>query len=101
MEHNAGKSLTERIALVRNGDNDAFEALVNEYKPMIDSVISRFSLDERDAFSEACIGFYRAARMIETLEMNGWIGEPQGAQKQREIKISREEFETIKDETRF
>jgi len=33
--------------------------------------------------------------------MNGWIGEPQGAQKQREIKISREEFEAIKDETRF
>ena len=65
MEHNACKSLTERIALVRNGDNDAFEALVNEYKPMIDSVISRFSLDERDAFSEACIGFYRAVSSYE------------------------------------
>ena len=47
------------------------------------------------------IGFNRAARIIETLEMSGWIGEPQGAQKQREIKISREEFEAIKDETRF
>ena len=47
------------------------------------------------------IGFNRAARIIDTLEMNGWIGEPQGAQKQREIKISREEFEAMKDQTRF
>lgn len=47
------------------------------------------------------IGFNRAARIIDTLEMNGWIGEPQGAQKQREIKISREEFEAMKDPTRF
>lgn len=47
------------------------------------------------------IGFNRAARMIDTLEMNGWIGEPQGAQKQREILISREEFEAMKDMTRF
>ena len=39
--------------------------------------------------------------LIDTLEMNGWIGEPQGAQKQREIKISREEFEAMKDQTRF
>ena len=47
------------------------------------------------------IGFNRAARIIDTLEMNGWIGEPQGAQKQREILISREEFEALKDLTRF
>ena len=47
------------------------------------------------------IGFNRAARMIDTLEMNGWISEPQGAQKQREILISREEFEAMKDLTRF
>lgn len=47
------------------------------------------------------IGFNRAARMIDTLEMNGWISEPQGAQKQREILISREDFEAMKDMTRF
>lgn len=47
------------------------------------------------------IGFNRAARIIDTLEMNGWIGEPQGAQKQREILITREEFESMQDETRF
>lgn len=47
------------------------------------------------------IGFNRAARIIDTLEMNGWIGEPQGAQKQREILISKEEFEALKDLTRF
>lgn len=47
------------------------------------------------------IGFNRAARIIDTLELNGWIGNPQGAQKQREIKISREEFESLMDQTRL
>ena len=65
MEFNAERSLTELIALVREGDDSAFEVLVNEYKPMIDSVIRRFSFDERDAFSEACMGFYRAVTSYE------------------------------------
>ena len=65
MELNADKSLPELIALAKTGNDDAFEALVNEYKPMIDSVIRRFSLDSRDAFSEACMGFYRAVSSYE------------------------------------
>ena len=65
MELNADKSLPEIIALAKTGNDDAFEALVNEYKPMIKSVISRYSLDERDAFSEACMGFYRAVSSYE------------------------------------
>lgn len=47
------------------------------------------------------IGFNRAARIIDTLELNGWIGHPQGAQKQREIKITRSEFESLQDQTRL
>ena len=65
MEFNADMSLTELITLARDGDDSAFEVLVNEYKPMIDSVIRRFSFDERDAFSEACMGFYRAVTSYE------------------------------------
>lgn len=47
------------------------------------------------------IGYNRAARIVDTLEMNGWIGQPQSSTKQREILITREEFESMVDETRF
>ena len=47
------------------------------------------------------IGYNRAARIVDTLEMNGWIGQPQSSTKQREILITREEFESMIDETRF
>ena len=47
------------------------------------------------------IGYNRAARIVDTLEINGWIGQPNSSNKQREILISREEFESIVDETRF
>ena len=57
MELKDSKHIDELIASVR--------ALVNEYKPMIDGAIRRFSLDARDAFSEACIGFYRAVTTYE------------------------------------
>ena len=44
----------------RDGDESAFEELVGMYRPMIDGVIKRFSLDVDETFSEACMGFYRA-----------------------------------------
>ncbi len=47
------------------------------------------------------IGYNRAARIVDTLEMNGWISQPQSSTKQREILITREEFESMVDETRF
>lgn len=47
------------------------------------------------------IGYNRAARIVDTLEMNGWISQPNSSNKQREILISREDFESIVDETRF
>ena len=50
MELNGKEALAELIAAAKNGNDDAFEALVKEYKPMIDSLIHRFSLDARDAF---------------------------------------------------
>lgn len=65
MELNEKKHLSELIRLAREGDESAFEELVNEYKPMIDGVIRRYSLDPRDAFSEACMGFYRAVSSYE------------------------------------
>ena len=65
MDFKGKKTLTELISSVRDGDDSAFEELVNEYKPMIDSVIRRFSLDPRDAFSEACMGFLRAVSSYE------------------------------------
>lgn len=65
MEFKGKKALTELISSARDGDDSAFEELVNEYKPMIDGVIRRFSLDARDAFSEACMGFFRAVSSYE------------------------------------
>ena len=48
------------IIRCRAGDDEAFEELVTMYRPMIDSVIRRFSLNVDETFSEACMGFYRA-----------------------------------------
>ncbi len=57
------KEKTEIVPLImecRAGNDSAFEELVALYRPMITGVIYRFSLSEYEAFSEACIGFYRA-----------------------------------------
>ena len=60
MDLNDGKALEGLITSVREGDESAFEVLLNAYRPMIDGLIRHFSLDERDVFSEACMSFYRA-----------------------------------------
>lgn len=60
MDVNDNLALEKLIASVKAGDDAAFEELLNLYKPMIDGLIRRFSLDIRDAFSEACMSFYRA-----------------------------------------
>lgn len=60
MDLNDIKALEELITSVREGDENAFETLLCEYRPMIDGLIRHFSLDERDVFSEACMSFYRA-----------------------------------------
>ena len=65
MELKDNVALTGLIASVKDGNDAAFEELVNLYKPMIDSVIRRFSLDARDAFSEACMSFYKAVLSYE------------------------------------
>ena len=60
MELNANKDLNELISSVRAGDDDAFSVLVEQYKPMLNSVIHNHSLDERDAFSDVCLSFHDA-----------------------------------------
>lgn len=60
MELNGNMAIDSLITSARAGDESAFEALLESYKPMIDGLIRRFSLDERDAYSEACMSFYRA-----------------------------------------
>ena len=65
MGNNDNAALTALIASAKSGDESAFEELVNLYKPMIEGLIRRFSLDLRDAFSEACMSFYRAVSSYE------------------------------------
>lgn len=60
MEFVEKTEITSLILRARDGDEAAFESLVASYRPMIDGAIRRFSLDVNDAFSEACMGFYRA-----------------------------------------
>lgn len=57
---NDNLALRELISAVKAGDESAFEELVERYKPMMDSLIRKFSFDVRDAFSEVCMTFYRA-----------------------------------------
>ena len=60
MGFNDNTDLVRLIELSKSGDQVAFEELVEMYKPMIDALIRRFSLDNREAFSEACMSLYRA-----------------------------------------
>ena len=60
MDQNEKKSQSELIRAVRGGDERAFEELLGEYKGMIDNAIRHFCLDPRDAYSEACMSFFRA-----------------------------------------
>lgn len=54
------EELVELILAVRGGDNDALNALIAEYRPLLLSIASRYpSLNEY--YCEACIGLYRAA----------------------------------------
>lgn len=74
MEVNDSVTLAELLASAKGGDESAFEELVNLYKPMIESSIRRFSLDVRDAFSEACMSFYRAVSSYELGQSNVTFG---------------------------
>ncbi len=60
MDINENAVTESLISAAKKGDNSAFEALVGMYRPMIDSVIRRFSFNIDETFSEACMGFYRA-----------------------------------------
>lgn len=74
MERKGNDALDGLLTSAKEGDEVAFEELVNLYKPMINGAISRFSLDPRDAFSEACIGFFRAVTTYDTEQGNTTFG---------------------------
>ena len=74
MELNGKESLDVLIALAKDGDDSAFEELVDVYKPMIDGAIRRFALDSREVFSEACMSFFRAVNTYEIGQGNITFG---------------------------
>ncbi|MBE6553983.1 MAG: sigma-70 family RNA polymerase sigma factor [Ruminococcaceae bacterium] len=59
-------ALTETIRRAKNGDQAAFEALLDRYTPLIDSMVGRFASDSataedrEDLRQEALVGFYKA-----------------------------------------
>lgn len=65
-------SLTKLIREAQNGSQTAFEALLNRYAPLIDSMTGRylgtsFSLQDREDFrQEAVLSFYRALMRFDT-----------------------------------
>lgn len=65
MELNSDKDLMELIAKVKEGDDDAFAILVEQYRPMFNSVLKSYDLDERDAFSELCFAFHKSVLKYE------------------------------------
>lgn len=54
------------ILMVRNGDQEAFVTLLEQYKPLVDASVNRFSLDEsfslysEDLKQEAAVVFYNS-----------------------------------------
>ena len=74
MEINDKLIQRELIIAVKSGDESAFEKLVELYRPMMDSLIRGFSFDVRDAFSEACMSFYRAVSSYDLDQDNVTFG---------------------------
>ena len=68
------------IALAQEGDQTAFEELLDSYAPLIDSMTGRFSapptslLDREDLRQEAVLGFYRAVMHFDTQRQNIQFG---------------------------
>ena len=62
------EGVAELLSSIRGGDNYAFNTLVGRYSPMLYTTINRLDLDGRtdEAFSEACIGLYKAAKTFNT-----------------------------------
>ncbi len=52
--------LVRLILSARAGDDDAFDRLVVEYSPLINSMLARNSLSADEYFNEACVGLYKA-----------------------------------------
>ena len=56
----------QKVAVIKKSTSSSdYDLLVyhDMYKPMMDSLIRSFSFDARDAFSEACMSFYRAVSL--------------------------------------
>ena len=66
MERAENDKILSLIFGYRNGDESSFEQLVVMFRPMIDGVIRRFSLDVDETFSEACMGFLKAVKTYNT-----------------------------------
>ena len=69
MENMDALELKDLILRCRANDDDAFSKLVGLYTPMINSVVSKLSLNAAEYFSEACIALYKAV-MTYDLEQN-------------------------------
>ena len=63
---NCNEDIRELIIAVRNGDQSAFTSMLEQYKPLIDASVARFSSDEafaiysEDLKQEASLVFYNS-----------------------------------------
>ena len=62
MDRDNSKELMELLNSAKAGDDDAFSKLVEQYEPMFNGIMHNYSLDERDVFTELCLGFRKAIR---------------------------------------
>ncbi len=66
MKQSSTQGLQNRLLSAKNGDQKAFEALLEQYTPLVESMASAFSDRtggsemREDLRQEACIAFYRA-----------------------------------------
>ena len=61
MKSNDNQQVSSLLLRVRAGDEGAFGDLLEMYEPLVKGIVRRFSLDEDDLYSEACMAFYKAA----------------------------------------
>ncbi len=68
MDKPTQENINALILAARGGDDFAFNTLLERYTPMIGAAIKRLSLEDdgAEAFSEGCVGLYKAARTFNT-----------------------------------
>jgi len=76
MDNRGQEDIKALILAAREGSNSAFNTLLESYTPMILAAMKRLGIDadRAEAFSEGCVGLYKAVKAFNTEQSNVTFG---------------------------